>query len=133
MTPMEYLGAWGTLIHEKNLKSKISCQTPFKDKQKLPTQYLKESCENRNRARGVGGGLLLLAACTDGPLLLVQQARKSMSQPAECAGIDPRTSEEIHCFSRFRKSGIYSNHLPPPPPPPWVYRAHKFRDLKLLG
>ncbi len=24
---MEYLGAWGTLIHEKNLKSKISCQT----------------------------------------------------------------------------------------------------------
>jgi hypothetical protein len=27
---MEYLGAWGTLIHENNLKSKISCQTPFK-------------------------------------------------------------------------------------------------------
>jgi hypothetical protein len=27
---MEYLGSWGTLIHEKNLKSKISCQTPFK-------------------------------------------------------------------------------------------------------
>ncbi len=26
---MEYLGSWGTLIHEKNLKSKISCQTPF--------------------------------------------------------------------------------------------------------
>jgi hypothetical protein len=26
---MEYLGAWGTLIHEKNLQSKISCQTPF--------------------------------------------------------------------------------------------------------
>ncbi len=26
---MEYLGAWGTLIHEKNLKSKISYQTPF--------------------------------------------------------------------------------------------------------
>jgi hypothetical protein len=28
---MEYLGAWGTLIHEKNLKSKIFCQTPFKN------------------------------------------------------------------------------------------------------
>ncbi len=27
---MEYLGAWGTMIHEKNLKLKISCQTPFK-------------------------------------------------------------------------------------------------------
>jgi hypothetical protein len=27
---MEYLGAWGTLIHENILKSKISCQTPFK-------------------------------------------------------------------------------------------------------
>jgi hypothetical protein len=27
--PNGILGAWGTLIHEKNLKSKISCQTPF--------------------------------------------------------------------------------------------------------
>jgi hypothetical protein len=30
MAPMEYSGAWGKLIHENNLKSKISCQTPFK-------------------------------------------------------------------------------------------------------
>jgi hypothetical protein len=41
--------------------------------------------ELRDLEPGGGGGLLLLAACTDGPLLLVQQARKSMSQPAECA------------------------------------------------
>ncbi len=27
---MVYSGAWGTLIYEKNLKSKFSCQTPFK-------------------------------------------------------------------------------------------------------
>jgi hypothetical protein len=27
---MAYSGARGTLIYEKNLKSKISCQTPFK-------------------------------------------------------------------------------------------------------
>jgi hypothetical protein len=33
MAPMEYLGAWGTLIHEKNLKSKISCQAPFKSRE----------------------------------------------------------------------------------------------------
>ena len=26
---MEYLWAWGTLIHEKNLSSKISCQCQF--------------------------------------------------------------------------------------------------------
>ncbi len=26
---MEYSEDWWTLIHEKNLKSKISCQTPF--------------------------------------------------------------------------------------------------------
>jgi hypothetical protein len=26
---MRYSGAQGTLIYEKNLKSKISCQTPF--------------------------------------------------------------------------------------------------------
>jgi hypothetical protein len=25
---MEYLGAWGTLIHEKNMKSKISWHCP---------------------------------------------------------------------------------------------------------
>jgi hypothetical protein len=29
---MKYLGAWGTLIHEKTLKSKISCQSPFKQR-----------------------------------------------------------------------------------------------------
>jgi hypothetical protein len=37
---MEYLGAWGTLIHEKNLESKISCQTPFKSvADKMPTKH----------------------------------------------------------------------------------------------
>jgi hypothetical protein len=30
MFPMVYSGARGKLIHEKNLKLKISCQTPFK-------------------------------------------------------------------------------------------------------
>ncbi len=30
MVPMGYSGARGTLIYEKNLKSEISCQTPFK-------------------------------------------------------------------------------------------------------
>ncbi len=32
---MGYSGAQGTLIYEKNLKSKISCQTPFKHVQNL--------------------------------------------------------------------------------------------------
>ena len=30
MIPLRYSEARGTLIYEKNLKSKISCQTPFK-------------------------------------------------------------------------------------------------------
>jgi hypothetical protein len=30
MIPLGHSEAWGTLIYEKNLKSKISCQTPFK-------------------------------------------------------------------------------------------------------
>jgi hypothetical protein len=30
MIPMRYSEARGTLIYEKNLKSKISCRTPFK-------------------------------------------------------------------------------------------------------
>jgi hypothetical protein len=37
---MEYLGAWGTLIHEKNLKSKTSCQTPFKTPDDLKVLYI---------------------------------------------------------------------------------------------
>jgi hypothetical protein len=32
MFPMVYSGAQGKLIHEKNLKLKISCQTPVKKK-----------------------------------------------------------------------------------------------------
>jgi hypothetical protein len=32
---MEYSGARGTLIHEKKLKSKISCQTPFYENKKM--------------------------------------------------------------------------------------------------
>ncbi len=30
MAPLEYSGAREKPIHEKNLESKISCQTPFK-------------------------------------------------------------------------------------------------------
>ncbi len=40
---MEYLGAWGTLIHEKNLKSKISSQTPFKIHHKRDCEYIEWS------------------------------------------------------------------------------------------
>jgi hypothetical protein len=34
MATAGYSWARGKLIHEKNLKSKISCQTPFMDKEK---------------------------------------------------------------------------------------------------
>jgi hypothetical protein len=55
MAPKEYLGAWGTLIHEKNLKSKISCQTPFK--------------EPRNRFHGIDfTSLRSLAGRYDNPI-----------------------------------------------------------------
>ncbi len=33
---MEYFGAWETLIHEKKLRSKILCQTPFNYFIKIP-------------------------------------------------------------------------------------------------
>ena len=52
-----------------------------------PENVFTEYCEScKNRIRGREGGLLQLAVCTGGLLLLVQQARKRMSQPAECAG-----------------------------------------------
>ncbi len=42
---MEYLGAWGTLIHEKKPEvEKISCQTPFNKRQlSLPGSSLVEA------------------------------------------------------------------------------------------
>ncbi len=40
VAPMIYLRAWGTLVQEKNLKLKISCQTPFKQCHlDIPIQY----------------------------------------------------------------------------------------------
>ncbi len=64
--------------------STIYNSVSFLVRPKFCPAVLWESCENRNG--GVEGGLLLLAACTDGPLLLVKQARQGMSQPTECAG-----------------------------------------------
>jgi|688.fasta_scaffold860450_1 hypothetical protein len=46
---MEYLGAWGTLIHEKNLKSKISCQTPVKEKKEIAAAKLGSAAEHSTR------------------------------------------------------------------------------------
>jgi hypothetical protein len=45
----EYSGARGTLIHEKKLKSKISCQTPFKgivysQKRGVETAWYQSNC-----------------------------------------------------------------------------------------
>ncbi len=42
---MQYLEAW-TLIHEKNLKSKISCQTPFKEVNK-EKHYLYDNLKSK--------------------------------------------------------------------------------------
>jgi hypothetical protein len=50
---MEYLGAGGTLIHEKNLKSKISCQTPFKEG---PETHFKIKGSDQRETGGGGGG-----------------------------------------------------------------------------
>ncbi len=48
---MEYLGAWGTLIHEKNLKSKISCQTPFQSQS--GTAQVNMTCLNIKVIKGM--------------------------------------------------------------------------------
>jgi hypothetical protein len=51
---MKYLGARGTLIHEKNLKPKISCQTPFKVPELVMyTRVLIYSCRYRYRGNWV--------------------------------------------------------------------------------
>ncbi len=41
---MEYSGARGTLIYEKNLKAKISCQTPFKGVETIDKELVKQIC-----------------------------------------------------------------------------------------
>jgi hypothetical protein len=54
---MAYSGARGTLIYEKNLKSKISCQTPF-NTLKIPSLSKHEFCSNCiSVERGGGGGI----------------------------------------------------------------------------
>jgi hypothetical protein len=52
---MEYLGAWGKLIHEKNLKAKISYQTPFKGRWETEMKGLLKG-ERGSRKEGGGGG-----------------------------------------------------------------------------
>jgi hypothetical protein len=39
MAPVEYSGIRGKLIHEKNIKSKIPCQTPLKKNSFLNTLH----------------------------------------------------------------------------------------------
>jgi hypothetical protein len=85
---MEYLGAWVTLIYEKKLRSKISCQTPFKIKNALQrTKIGQEICDTYcylfkiRRYRRAGwnsswhlplyGGIQLPAAGGGGPRLQV--------------------------------------------------------------
>ncbi len=105
--------------------SDIRCQTFFVLWPKICPTVLWERCENRNR--GLGGGLLLLAACTDGPLLLVRQARKSMSQPAECAVNWPTDVGRNPSLQQIFVNQAFI------PTPPWVYSAHTFMVLKLLS
>ena len=39
------MGAWGTLIHEKKLRSKISCQTPFKEAKTILEEAVKAKAD----------------------------------------------------------------------------------------
>jgi hypothetical protein len=45
--PMTYSGARGTLIYEKNLRSKISCQTPFNSKKQISEMEINNRVQRR--------------------------------------------------------------------------------------
>jgi hypothetical protein len=60
---MEYLWACGTLIHDKNLSSKISCQTPFKKKAEVSV-FNQPCCAFREEPVGWGGGGMSLQFVT---------------------------------------------------------------------
>jgi hypothetical protein len=62
MAAMEYLGAWGTLIHEKNLKPKISCQTPFNPFQKkgISSELFKTFTDHENHLKEMNYFLKIL-------------------------------------------------------------------------
>ncbi len=51
MILLGYSGAQGTLIYEKNLKSKISCQTPFKGSRQRERRGFGKVSNIRNMSR----------------------------------------------------------------------------------
>jgi hypothetical protein len=51
MILMEYSGARGTLIHEKKLKTKILCQTPFKARTPYETEPKRKNSPQFGAAR----------------------------------------------------------------------------------
>ncbi len=75
MIPLRYSEARGKLIYEKNLKSKISCQTPFK----LFTQFY------QNLFSAVRGLKLLSEAC----LYHLNQCCGSGFDPDSMGSLDP--------------------------------------------
>jgi hypothetical protein len=56
---MGYSGARGTLIYEKNLKAKISCQTPFKDLDKRSQNMMEDAHTPAKNSKKRGHILIL--------------------------------------------------------------------------
>ncbi len=62
MIPMRYSEARGTLIYEKNLKSKISCQTPFKAPSDCETSHIYEKFRFFNCPHALPDAMVVLIA-----------------------------------------------------------------------
>jgi hypothetical protein len=108
---MEYLGAWGTLIHEKNLKWKISCQTPFKYNSEPFLELDHERGELGEQDLGGGGTELgvslqqvahqLYSVHVRGSALGLDQQKNRHF--AECH-FGPQTLYIFKCYSSYRFS-----------------------------
>ena len=107
--PMEYLGAWGTLIHEKNLKSKILCQTPFKYKPEPLLKLDHERGELREQDLGGRGTELGVSLQQVSHQLCRSQRLSFRFGPTEKTAILRNVTLDLkHCiyFSLYRFSAV---------------------------
>jgi hypothetical protein len=115
--PKEYLGAWGKMIYEKNLKSKNSCQTPFKASTNNALEQIKHI-----RVRDIKGVCYTgwyKYSLWQGPSagsIYTTSVKGTLYNPKWCSYIKRTTTWDYKTIKRLKRCvlpGFVSSWLPP--------------------